>query len=411
MPISRQRKREVLTLILAMSCLAVSWYFAIEFAAPATFHLPHGLINDLYIPWNASRAMLRHIDPYSDRVTEQNQQAAFGGTAQSLHEHDERRFAYPVYAAFPFIPLALMDFDTANNIAFWVFALLAALSVGWLRGTWDRDTAVYCILFFASYPLILALQVRQPTILFLALGIAGFHLLSRGQPVSAGLAAALSTGKPQVALPIVLPMLIWACARWRQCKSFVLSFIAGCAVLVSVSSITTPPWIAEWMAALRSYIHYGAPSLVNNYFGDRMGFLISAMIALVLTLVLWLSRNSDLLFLSAISVVVWQFLLPVFMYSQVILLIPAVWVARDAALIKSRGDMSQLTLAVVRIAFIEFWLATAIGAILLHTNTAGKAIAWQIGQLGIMIFPMLWSLLAMIVLQLGAKIFTAQHEH
>ena len=167
----------LITLFLAVSCLMASWYFAIKFAEPATFHLPYGLINDLYIPWNASRAILAGSDPYDDSITEQNQRAAFGGTALSLHERDERRFAYPLYAAFPYLPFGLMSFEAANRIVFFALAALAVLSVGWLGGSWNRDTLMYCVLFFASYPLILALQVRQPTLLFLALGIAGFHLL------------------------------------------------------------------------------------------------------------------------------------------------------------------------------------------------------------------------------------------
>jgi hypothetical protein len=381
-----------------------SWYFAIKFAEPATFHLPYGLINDLYIPWNASRAILAGSDPYDDSITEQNQRAAFGGTALSLHERDERRFAYPLYAAFPYLPFGLMSFEAANRIVFFALAALAVLSVGWLGGSWNRDTLMYCVLFFASYPLILALQVRQPTLLFLALGIAGFHLLRRGDPLLAGLVAALSTGKPQVALPIVLPMLIWSFARWRECKGFVASFIGGCAALIVTSSILAPHWLPEWIAALRSYTQYCGPSFVSHYLGDHVGLIVSALSAAALTLVLWMARNSDLLFLTSLSVVVCQFLLPVFMYSEVILLIPAVWIANNASNLQSQGELSQLALAGVRVAFVAFWGATAFGAAMLHFDGAGKEVAWQIGQKGLTILPLLITLSMATILHAGPAI-------
>jgi ABC-type uncharacterized transport system permease subunit len=53
---------------------------------------------------------------------------------------------------------------------------------------------------------------------------------------------------------------------------------------------------------------------------------------------------------------------------------------------------------VVRVAFVEFWLANAVGALLLHTTPLGKSIAWRLSvDMG---FPVVGSLAAMMIVQL-----------
>ena len=54
-------------------------------------------------------------------------------TAEAIGEKNEQRFAYPVYATFPVLPLALLNFRAANRIAFCLIAALLVLSVGWIR--------------------------------------------------------------------------------------------------------------------------------------------------------------------------------------------------------------------------------------------------------------------------------------
>jgi hypothetical protein len=280
--------------------------------------------------------------------------------------------------------------------------MLALLSVGWLIGKWDYDTALYSLLFFSSYPLIIALQVRQPTILFLAIALAAFALLRHGRFLLAGVIAALSTGKPQVALPIILAMLVWSCAQWRIRKEFAFSFVGSLAGCICISTILVPGWISAWIHTLRAYSHYGGPLITRIYFGSTLGYVVSALLFVTLVLVLWKCRASDLLFQMALSVVVCQLFLPSFVYSAVILVIPAIWVVENMATIAGRGWPHQLVLTLVRVAFFEFWLAVVAGAFLVHTNTIGKIVVWWIGQRAIMVGPLLASLIAIMVMQAPA---------
>src|ERR1019366_3993740 len=260
-----------LTTILAIACLAASWYYATSLSSMARAGLKVGIVGDFYPIWTASKAIMRHVNPYGPEVTEQNQIKAYGATAKALGAKDEYRFAYPVYATFPLFPLALLDFHAAEEIALWLFVALTTLAVGWLRGTWDKTTAFYCVLSFSSYPLILALQVRQPTLLFFALAVGGIALLRADRLVPAGMLAALSTGKPQVALPIVLPMLMWTFAGWHDRKRFAISFFPFLLALLCFSSIVTPGWIPEWIAALHAYSRYAGPSVISFFLGHEIG--------------------------------------------------------------------------------------------------------------------------------------------
>jgi hypothetical protein len=74
-----------------------------------------------------------------------------------------------------------------------------------------------------------------------------------------------------------------------------------------------------------------------------------------------------------------------------------VWVADNAHRIKDSGAVNQITLALVRVAFIEFWLANAVGALLLHGTTLEKSIAWEMSTASA--FPVLGSLVAMVLVQ------------
>ena len=357
-----------------------------------------GIVGDFYPIWTASKAIMRHVNPYGPEVTEQDQIEAYGATAKALGKKDERRFAYPVYATFPLFPLGLLDFRTANEIALWLFAALTVLSVGWLRRKWDWTTVLYCAFVFSSYPVIFALQGRQPTLLFFGLAVASYALLRSGLLVPAAVLAALSTGKPHLAFPILLPMLLWSLAGWHERKRFAIAFAVSLLVLLSLASIVTPGWIPDWFASLRAYAQLGNPSFAVSFLGNKLGLVVSAIVLLGLIAALWMQRESDLLFRMALSVAVFQLIIPVEIYSAVILIIPAVWAADNALLIKHCGAVNQLALAVVRIAFVEFWLANAVGALLLHTTPLGKSIAWRLSV--DMVFPVMGSLAAMMIVQL-----------
>lgn len=385
------------TAILAVLCLATSWYYAISLSSTGGVALKPGAVNDFFQVWNASRAILHHANPYGPEVTYQNQIAAYGAPPKAFGIKDDRRTPYPVPATFPLLLLGFLDFRAADKIALWLLVALTVLSVGWLRGRWDRTMVLYCALTFSCYPVIYGLQARQPTLLFFGLAVGSFALLRSGRLIPAAMLAALSAGKPQIALPVLLPMLIWTLARWHARKRFAIAFATSLLALLAISSIVSPGWMPEWLDSLRDYSQYHDPSIAGSFFGNKLGLAVSGVLLFALAATLWLYRECDLLFQMAVSVAIFCLIIPSEIYNAAILLIPAVWVADNAHRIKECGAVNQLALAVVRVAFIELWLGNAVGALLLHTTPLGKSIAWRLCV--DMVFPVLGSLVAVMIVQ------------
>ncbi len=384
--------------ILAALCLITSWHHAIRFSEAGGTGLKHGLSSDYYVLWSASRAIMRGVNPYGPEVTEENQIMYLGATAKALGTRTEWRFPYPIYGTFPLFPLGLLDFSTANQIVFWLLATLTALSIGWLREKWDGPTVLYCALAFSTYPVIYALQGRQPTALFFGLAMAGYALLRSGRLVPAGMLAALAAGKPNVALAILLPMMVWTFSRWRQRKRFAISLAGSLLGLLIVSCVASPGWIPEWLATLPRYAGYNRPSLLTWFFGSEAGLALSSLVFLCLIAVLWLHRESGLLFQMSVSVTICSLLIPYQPYNLIVLLIPAVWILDNARQIAESGPVNQIVLAAVKAALILSWIANAVGALLWHTSSTGRSIAWILT--GVMILPLFLCILTMMLVQL-----------
>src|ERR1019366_4002640 len=247
----------------------------------------------------------------------------YGATAKALGMEDDRRIKYPIQATFPLLALGWLEFPAADKIVLCLFAVLVALSVPWLRRTWEMPTLLYILLAFASYPVIVGLQMRQPTLLFFGLIVGSFALLRSGRLILAAVLAALSAGKPQIALPVLLPMLVWALARWHERKRFAIAFAASLLALVSISSFVSPGWMPEWFASLRGYSHsqFVNPSIAFLFLGNKLGLAVSAVLLFGLAATLWLHRERDLLLQMAISVAIFSLIIPYQTYNAAILLI------------------------------------------------------------------------------------------
>ena len=281
------------------------------------------------------------------------------------------------------LPLSLLPFRVADITLLLLSIAAVALSVPWIRGKWDRKTLLYTILAFASYPIIVGLQMRQPTLFFFGLIVAALALLRSDRTVAAGLLAALAAGKPQIAFPVLLPMFVWALGDWRHRRKFAITVSATSLMLFAASLFMSPGWVPRWLAALREYSTYTYPSIVVEEFG-RFGTSISVLLVISLCAVLWLLRDSDLLSQCALSVAIFAVLIPSHPYNLVLLLIPALWAFDNAP--------QGLPLALLRIALIELWAGSILGIVLLHTR---RPLAMAIGD--IVSFPVLLSILAVMI--------------
>jgi uncharacterized membrane protein len=273
--------RQVRVLALALICLVSSWYYGLR-VAPALYQVhSKALLPDFYPFWNGCRAILHGDDPYGSAATRENQIGMYGHPLVGVGETDEQqRFAYPPWATVLLLPLGLVSFSTAQTLMFWLLVILTGLSVGWWRGRWDRVTVICAVLTFASYPILFGLQLRQPTLFFAALAAASVACIRCNRLAVGGVLAGLSAGKPQVALAVCVPLLLWAAADWRSRRKFAISLGTTGAFLGIISYLLVHAWPVKWIATIRAYSRYGNSSPLMDFAGRRAGGCFRSWITL-----------------------------------------------------------------------------------------------------------------------------------
>jgi hypothetical protein len=207
---------------------------------------------------------------------------------------------------------------------------------------------------------VLALQLRQPTLIFLSLLAAVYFWVQSGRLVLAGMLAALCAAKPQLAIAVLLPLSIWSVAAWRIRKAFVLSLGATLSVLLIAAEFAVPGWFAEWLATLAAYAHYagGKPPLADLLCGH---FVLPAA-ALLLGAAVCVSfkfQASDLLFAISFSAAMFQLLFPFQIYNAVLLFPAVLWLIANANTIMARGQLLTLLYSCTWIVLGAGWASAA----------------------------------------------------
>ncbi len=299
--------------------LFAGWYYILV-ALPAGAE-PHGLrlSPDLYPMWLAARVVLvGRGSPYTSEVTREIQRGVYGSTIRGDGRvRDQQRFAYPLFAVFPFAPLAFLSFATVQALVFWLFLGFSVLSV-WL---WAKTVDVpflagLCGLILASVPIDLGIVLRQPTVAYiLLLALSAWAARSR-RYVLAGVAAAFASAKPQLAVAVLVPLLFWALSAWQTRKRMAFSFAVTFAVLASAAFIWLPAWLQEWLITLAAYKTYANATPI--FFESANLIAVGAVTASALV---WRARK-DLQLALAISVVSSQLFIP-FQEYNLALLVPA----------------------------------------------------------------------------------------
>ena len=226
---------------------------------------------------------------------------------------DQQRFAYPITSLFLFAPIAAMSFAQAQAVTLLFFLVISCATVGlWLPQRMSPLNKLAGGLFvLASFPVILGLQLRQPTILVAVLLSAAVACMRANRLVSAGILLALATAKPQLALPVMIPMVLWAGSAFRLRKHFLVSLVVSECVLLGASELLVPGWIEPWLHTLKAYTHYaGARPLASFVLGTRFPittFLLGIGITVV---VAWKWRSRDLLLPIAFCIAVCQLIFP-----------------------------------------------------------------------------------------------------
>ncbi len=222
-----------------------------------TSRFPGG--NDLYPRWAAGCGWLeRGEDPYDPQTTLQIQRGIYG--REALPGEDQVAFAYPIYSVLLTWPLCLAQgFASAHAFAMTALILaviltaagskaLSGVAVGPGRWAWVVGWIVL------AYPSMRGILLGQLAVGVSLLQVAVLLAILRGRDPLAGVALALSTIKPQMALLFVPWILLWSASqrRWSLWAGFGGSLL----VFVLVPMIWLPDWLSGWVGQLRAYPGY-----------------------------------------------------------------------------------------------------------------------------------------------------------
>jgi hypothetical protein len=327
---SRCLRWKILPILAILACSVCSAYYArVALQAGVVHHGNPPALQDMYPMWNAYRAIVHRIDPYSDKVTVSTQIAIYGRPAGTSLV-DPMRFAYPVFAVIPMLPLLFCSYAATCKAAVVSFSVMTMLSVYWWLGPATKRSvmAAATLLTLCSFPVVMALMLVQPTLLFATLIAASLACVRCGRYRMAGVLVALATGKPQLAIIAYIPLAIRAISGWKQRKPLALWFAGTEALLFAFSFILVPEWFPQWLHAISSYPAYTRPPLLVVLLGTIPGSMATLAAVIV---VLYSARKlaeSDLMLVTGFSISLLLFAIPFQSYNDVMLLAPALWLVQ-----------------------------------------------------------------------------------
>lgn len=315
-----------LQLLLALACVAGGWFYGLKISALGLASMGRAIppFVDLYPAWYGSReVLLHHGDPYSEQLTLQIQKAVYGHPVGP--EMDQQHFAYPVFSTVLFLPFAVLPLPVARVFAFPVLIALLAASIAWWTGRMSpRFLLLASLLAAASFPCYYALVALQPTVIVAAIIAACYAAARRNHLILSGALLALACTKPQLAIGLIVPMLVWAFHDLRARRRLPLAFVAAGIALLAFGQLLLPGWIPEWLSILRSYSSYARATPVICNLGTWPGIALTIAVLVSVAVATWRHRN-DLPFTSALWISTVLLVVPLHIYDQYLLLFPVLW--------------------------------------------------------------------------------------
>ena len=369
--------------MLTLLAVASMWFYAERILIPqqvrdATAHnRPRGNLSDLYPRWLGARELLLHRrNPYGPDVTVKIQQGFYGRPLDASRPDDPRdqeAFAYPAYVVFLLAPFVGFPFPAVQIVFGWILLALSAASVPlWLMALrWKippLPMAICLALTLGSFPVVQGIKLQQ-----LSLLLAGFLAVSAACAVSgylfcSGALLALTTIKPQLAGPIVVWLLLWACSEWQARRRLVYGFVSVMALLLAGTQFLLPGWWRMFAEALRQYHQYAQNQsvlelLADGTLGPRVGLALGVVAGVACGMVAWRTRRQRagtpefahaLALVLAFTVVI----VPIAAYNQVLLLPAILWLARRWA-VRSRVPAIELSLYAVAVVVLSWsWIGS-----------------------------------------------------
>jgi len=367
--------------------------------AEAALHgTPRGNLSDLYPRWLGARELLLHgRDPYSPEITREIQIGYYGrplDPASPSDPKDQQGFAYPAYVVFLLAPTIGIAFPIVQTGFRWfLVALTAAAVLLWLRTLRWRPsftvTAILIALTLGSFQVLQGIKLQQLSLLVGGLIAGCALLLAEGYFALAGILLALATIKPQLLLPLVAWLLVWAFSDWRHRQNLIWGFAATMGVLFASAEYVLPGWIGRFRSAVAAYRQYndGAGSVLDVLITPEWGRVLAALIVVAFAVTAWKFRRASndsstfsLMFglVLAITVVIVPKAAP---YNQILLLPAILLLARHWQILWRKNRMSRTLLMVCGLLIFWPWLAATaltIASLGLPANTVQKAWAWPV---------------------------------
>jgi hypothetical protein len=252
--------------------------------------------NDFYSRWKGAEVYWREgLNPYSEQASLAIQQGIYGRPAGP--GEDPGPFAYPFYTVFLLLPLVWLPYAWVQAVWLVIVQLSLVIGVGlclslldWRLPPWLLAcTMLWSIFFYHSARTIFLGQFAGLVFLWT---MGTLWALKTRHDVAAGVLLSLTTVKPQMSFLLIPALLLWGLTqrRWR----FVTAFGLAMALLVGLSFLLQPNWLADFARQLAAYPTYtttGSPVwIVAHYylpFLDTPGEVLLSLLLLLYVFYQW----------------------------------------------------------------------------------------------------------------------------
>lgn len=253
--------------------------------------------SDLLPRWVGARAALHGEDPYSAEVLRRIQIAYYGRPLTPADRVNPQAFFYPATIIPLLASLAVLSWPAARLAFLLVTCPLLAWSFWLCMRTVQLPAsrlgrAVVLGFALSSWAVIWGLRQQQPGLPVVIAVFFAFFLLSRRSQVLPGVLLALATVKPQLVVPLLLWLLLWA--GLRRMWPFVASFAGALALLLATTEWIVPGWFGEWRAQMRTYAAITHTAMPLEWsLGHWPGVVVTLLIAAASALALWRLRRCE----------------------------------------------------------------------------------------------------------------------
>lgn len=367
-------------MLLALLLAGSMWFYVRQVLVPyqradaATHNRPRGNLSDLYPRWLGARELLlNHRDPYSPELTREIQAGYYGRELDPDRPgdpRDQQGFVYPVYVVFLLGPLIHLPFLVVQAGFRCLLVVLTAASVLlWLRVlNWRPSaatTAILIVLALGSFPTVQGIELQQLSLVVSGMIAGCAFLLAGNHLLLAGVVLAFATIKPQLVLPMVAWLILWAFSDLRKRAGLLWGFSLTMAILLAGAQYVLPGWMGRFWGAVSAYRQYtdGAPSLLDVLITPVWARILTTLIAFALVSVCWLARSEPANttafgVVSALVLAVTVVVIPTFgPYNQLLLLPGILSVISNRTILRNRSVLTRAACVIAAPVFFWPWLA------------------------------------------------------